>query len=356
MKDVSAMEIVQAMREQWVSMTGMASMFIGTILIGLFIQPVYNFDEIRAFGESGSTKVGFIFFELLMIFLFTIIIIWMARKGLDYLIKGFVMFALGISLFYTIWPVALILRWLILVVTDFDMSATFLNIFAILTTVGLMTLLYKYPEWYVVNSVGVLVGAGVITLLGVTFTPSLIIIFMLIAAIYDHWAVNKSKHMLELADTMINLKLPVLLVAPKERGYSFRDEKEKIMQEDISSTDNNQNRTEKKSRDALFMGLGDVIFPGILVISSVTFLPEIGPVVFDIWGDPSLPIHLGPMLVGLGTLFGGLCGYVALMTQVARGKPQAGLPLLNGGSILGYIIFGSIAIGFNQLWHNITFL
>ena len=104
------------------------------------------------------------------------------------------------------------------------------------------------------------------------------------------------------------------------------------------------------------MGLGDVIFPGILVISSVTFLPEIGPVVFDAWGDPTLPIHLGPMLVGLGTLFGGLCGYVALMTQVARGKPQAGLPLLNGGSILGYIIFGSIAIGFNQLWHNITFL
>ncbi|MGY8691429.1 MAG: presenilin family intramembrane aspartyl protease PSH [Candidatus Poseidoniales archaeon] len=356
MKDASAMEIVQAMREQWVSMTGMASMFIGTILIGLFIQPVYNFDEIRAFGESGSTKVGYIFFELLMIFLFTIIIIWMARKGLDYLIKGFVMFALGISLFYTIWPVALILRGLILVITDFDMSATFLNIFAILTTVGLMTLLHKYPEWYVVNSVGVLVGAGVITLLGVTFTPSLIIIFMIIAAIYDHWAVNKSKHMLELADTMINLKLPVLLVAPKERGYSFRDEKDKIMQEDISSTDNNQNKTEKKSRDALFMGLGDVIFPGILVISSVTFLPEIGPVVFDTWGGPTLPIHLGPMLVGLGTLFGGLCGYVALMTQVARGKPQAGLPLLNGGSILGYIIFGSIAIGFNQLWHNITFL
>ena len=131
MKDVSAMEIVQAMREQWVSMTGMASMFIGTILIGLFIQPVYNFDEIRAFGESGSTKVGFILFELLMIFLFTIIIIWMARKGLDYLIKGFVMFALGISLFYTIWPVALILRWLILVITDFDASTIFLNIFAL---------------------------------------------------------------------------------------------------------------------------------------------------------------------------------------------------------------------------------
>ena len=110
-----------------------------------------------------------------------------------------------------------------------------------------------------------------------------------------------------------------------------------------------------KSRDALFMGLGDVIFPGMLVISSITFLPEIGPVVFDFWGDPSKPVHLGPMLVGMGTLFGGLLGYAALMTQVARGKPQAGLPLLNGGSILGYLVSGAIAIGVENLWQDITF-
>ncbi|MFQ3344460.1 MAG: presenilin family intramembrane aspartyl protease PSH [Candidatus Poseidoniales archaeon] len=356
MEGESASQIFQAMREQWVSMTGMASMFIGTILISLFIQPIYNFEEVRAFGEEGTTELKFIFFELFMIFLFTVIIIWLARKGLNYLIKGFIMLALGISLFYTIWPIALILRWIVMISTEFDISPTLLNMFAILSTIGLMTLLHKFPEWYVVNGVGVLVGAGVITLLGVAFTPILIIIFMIIAAFYDHWAVNKSKHMLELADTMIDLKLPVLLVAPKERGYSFRKENEKIMQDDnITLKDNSHNKTEKKSRDALFMGLGDVIFPGILVISSVTFLPEIGPVVFDMWGEPTIPIHLGPMLVGLGTLFGGLCGYLALMTQVARGKPQAGLPLLNGGSILGYIIFGTIAIGFDQLWHNITF-
>ncbi|GIT75226.1 MAG: hypothetical protein Ct9H300mP30_2880 [Methanobacteriota archaeon] len=42
---------------------------------------------------------------------------------------------------------------------------------------------------------------------------------MVAAAVYDHWAVNSSKHMLELADTMIKNKLPVLLVAPKgEKG------------------------------------------------------------------------------------------------------------------------------------------
>ena len=47
------------------------------------------------------------------------------------------------------------------------------------------------------------------------------------------------------------------------------------------------------------MGLGDVIFPGMLVISSITLLPEIGPVVFGVWGAPARPGQLGAVLGGL---------------------------------------------------------
>ena len=311
MSEYDGSEILQAMREQWVSMTGMAGMFVSSILLGLFIQPIYNHDSVRAFGEEGTTKGLNILFELVMIFIFTILIIWLARKGLDYLIKGIVMVALWFSLLYSVWPITYLLVVLFDNITNgffsVDAMESLMISGALGLSVGLMLLLHKYPEWYVVNGVGILVGAGVITMIGISFTPILIIIFMILAAIYDHWAVNKSK-------------------APKG-----------------------------KSRDALFMGLGDVIFPVMLVISSVTFLPEIGPVVFDFWPD-SVAIYYGPMLVGLGTLVGGLFGYLALMTQVARGKPQAGLPLLNGGSILGYIISGTIAIGFGQLWHNITLL
>ena len=56
---------------------------------------------------------------------------------------------------------------------------------------------------------------------------------MICAAVYDHWAVNGSKHMLELADTMIDLKLPILLVAPKDKGYSFLDEQEGVMEKTV---------------------------------------------------------------------------------------------------------------------------
>ena len=86
---------------------------------------------------------------------------------------------------------------------------------ALILSIGMMAALIMRPEWYVINTVGILVGAGTITMLGVSFVPWIIIIFMVLAAIYDAWAVYKSKHMLELADTMVNLELPVMLVAPQ---------------------------------------------------------------------------------------------------------------------------------------------
>ncbi len=356
MDDSELADIKAAIMDQWRSMAGMGAMFVGSILFGVFIQPFYNFEEMRAFGEEGTTEAGNILFELFMIFLFTIAVIWLARKGKEAVIKTIVFLALGYSLLLAVMPVLAILDYLL----GLNSGPTLFSLICLGTAGSMMYTLHKYPEWYVVNTVGVLVGSGVIVMLGIAFVPVLIILFMVLAAIYDHWAVNGSKHMLELADTMIDLKLPVLLVAPKDTSYTFLKQDGDIREGTVPRPEAppegaEMRMTKPKQRDALFMGLGDVIFPGMLVISSITFLPEIGPVVFDFWGDPSKPVHLGPMLVGMGTLFGGLLGYVALMTQVARGKPQAGLPLLNGGSILGYLVSGAIAIGVENLWQDITF-
>ena len=356
MDDSELADIKAAIMDQWRSMAGMGAMFVSSILFGVFIQPFYNFEEMRAFGEEGTTEAGNILFELFMIFLFTIAVIWLARKGKEVVIKTIVFLALGYSLLLAIVPVIAILDYLL----GLNSGSALFSLICLGIAGGMMYTLHRYPEWYVVNTVGVLVGSGVIVMLGIAFVPVLIILFMVLAAIYDHWAVNGSKHMLELADTMIDLKLPVLLVAPKDTSYTFLKQDGDIREgteprPEAPPEGAEMGMAKPKQRDALFMGLGDVIFPGMLVISSITFLPEIGPVVFDFWGDPSKPVHLGPMLVGMGTLFGGLLGYAALMTQVARGKPQAGLPLLNGGSILGYLVSGAIAIGVENLWQDITF-
>ena len=221
-------------------------------------------------------------------------------------------------------------------------------IIGISLAVLLMTALMIRPEWYIVNTVGVLVGAGVIVMLGVTFVPTLIVIFMVLAAIYDAWAVYRSKHMLELADTMIGLNLPILLVAPQESGYSMLDEKDSIRPPEekkpeaaaTSKVPEDKPRKvvkRKKPKEAMFMGLGDVIFPGMLVISCVNYIADSG------------------LAVGISALIGGLIGYFVLMTYVASGRPQAGLPLLNGGAILGYIVGGLFFVGSAAFSFGISF-
>jgi presenilin-like A22 family membrane protease len=355
-------ETIEAMKNQWKSMASMGGMFIITIFLGITIQPIYNKDIHRGFGEEGTTQAGFILLELMLIGIFTFAIIWLARKGLDYLIKGFIMFTLFWSLTYMVWPYTALILQLTVGSQAYSMEI------ALLINAVLMITLWKFPEWYVVNLVGILVGSSVIVMLGITFVPTLIIIFMILAAIYDHWAVNGSKHMLELADTMIDLKLPILLVAPKDKNYSYINEGGDIMKKPVtektvqipSEEDWNNPKIDleaapKGGRDALMMGLGDVIFPGMLVISAISFLPQTGIII------GSLPlsaffgwIHLDPLLVGLGTLLGGFMGYLGLMTQVAKGKPQAGLPLLNGGAILGYLISIFIVFGPSELIQEIS--
>ena len=214
-------------------------------------------------------------------------------------------------------------------VHEVDYSMT--SVVALVLSIALLLILIFQPEWYVINTVGILVGAGTITMLGVSFVPWIIILFMVLAAAYDAWAVYKSKHMLELADTMVNLELPVMLVAPQKltRG------RVKVGNSDEIHSLEGARPPKRNFDETMLMGLGDVIFPGLLCISAMTWLPDVeGPMGWS-----------APIWVAIGTMIGSLVGYCVLMTYVARGRPQAGLPLLNGGAILGYFISAAILIG-----------
>ena len=167
--------VLEEIQEQWASMAGMAWMIVGTILLGLSIQPIYNVPEARAFGEEGATKASNVILEMFFILIFTVVIIWLARKGLDFIIKGIVMVALWFSMFYALAPYVE-LFWIMIRIHNFT---TVVGSIVLINT-ALMVLLHRYPEWYVVNGVGILVGAGVITIIGVTFVPVLIILLSLI--------------------------------------------------------------------------------------------------------------------------------------------------------------------------------
>ena len=75
------------MAEQWRGMVGMASMFVATIALAMYIRPYYDVGELHAFGASGATQVRYVAIELLAIFAFTALIIFLARWGKEFIIK-----------------------------------------------------------------------------------------------------------------------------------------------------------------------------------------------------------------------------------------------------------------------------
>ena len=195
-------------------------------------------------------------------------------------------------------------------------------------------LLIKRPEWYVVDAAGIIMAIGVIGILGISLSILPVIILLSLLAVYDAVSVYGTRHMVALAEGVTEMKLPILLVIPKKKGYSYIDQKP--LREQLEKGE---------EREAMFMGLGDVIIPGVLVISAFRWLST-ETVVLGIQG---------PILVSAGTIIGALAGFAALMTFVIKGKPQAGLPLLNGGAIIGYLIsyllvYGNLAFGITLPW------
>ncbi|MFA6362981.1 presenilin family intramembrane aspartyl protease PSH [Methanoregula sp.] len=181
-------------------------------------------------------------------------------------------------------------------------------------------LLYKYPEWYVIDGLGILLGAGVAAIFGASLEILPVCLLLVLLAVYDAISVYKTKHMITLAEGVIDLKTPILFVIPKRKDYSF-------IKEGIGKLNDGGERA------AFIIGMGDMIMPAILVVSANVFCGGI-----KYFGLINLP--------ALGAIIGSLAGLVVLMHFVMSGKPQAGLPPLNGGTIIGFFIGFALIGGF----------
>ncbi|MCD2199488.1 hypothetical protein LPA44_06200 [Halobacterium sp. KA-4] len=206
--------------------------------------------------------------------------------------------------------------------------------------VALVVALYVYPEWWVIDSAGAILGMGAAALFGISFgiLPALVLLTAL--AVYDAISVYGTEHMLTLAEGVMELRLPIVLVVPATRGYSFLEEAdgdaEVVEEEDIEGDEESESEerqlegVDEEEREAYFIGLGDAVMPTILVASAAHFLDT--PVVF------------GVELAALTAIVGTLIGLLVLMRMVFAGRAHAGLPLLNGGAIAGYLV-GAVAAG-----------
>lgn len=222
------------------------------------------------------------------------------------------------------------------------------GVIALLIAVGL----WVHPEWYVIDSAGVLMGAGAAGLFGISFGVLPAILLLVALAVYDAISVYRTEHMLTLAEGVMDLRIPVVLVIPIERGYSFLEDAPTVGDDaddtaggeaspdrdtsaEASATD-----SDPLDRGALFIGLGDAVMPTVLVASAVAFTP--GAVAVSTIGG--LPYTVP----ALGAMVGTFVGLAVLVRMVLAGRAHAGLPMLNGGAIAGYLV-GSLAVGVDLL-------
>jgi presenilin-like A22 family membrane protease len=266
---------------------------------------------------------------------------------------------------------------------------------AVVGALGLGAALYLYPEWYVIDAAGIVMGIGAAGLFGINFgiLPALVLLSVL--AVYDAISVYGTEHMLTLASGVMDMRVPVVFVVPLYLSYSFLEEEkpdsvedgdnemddeaeaeeeeseiptspeeidvetldaltpervEEIDDEVLSEADLGEDELDELDeqtreavtggkRDAMYIGLGDAVMPTILVASAAFFL-DAGPTLTVFGVSASLP--------ALGAMVGTLLGLAVLLWLVQKGRAHAGLPLLNGGAIGGYLL-GALVSGLSLI-------
>ena len=81
--------------------------------------------------------------------------------------------------------------------------------------------LWVYPEWYVIDAAGVVMGIAAAALFGITFGVLPAVVLLVVLAIYDAISVYRTEHMLTLAGGVMEMRVPIVLVVPLTLTYSF---------------------------------------------------------------------------------------------------------------------------------------
>ena len=281
----------------------MGGLFVLVDVLALLLVTPFQALGVTVF-ENPNDPADLLFFFVTFI-VFTAIILLLAKYS-ERVVQGIVLGSTGYLVFFMLYPLL-----------GFVLPDPAALVISLVVSAVLLILLIKHPEWYVIDVCGVLIGLGAITLLGISLNILLVIILLAGLAVYDAISVYRTKHMITLTDVVVDLKLPVVLVIPKIRDYSLVRDKKRLKEK----------LEEGEEREAFLMGLGDMVMPGILVTSAFSNIATNG------------------LLIALSVMVGTLCGFVALMFFVLRGKPQAGLPLLCSGAILGYLVSSLIIFG-----------
>ncbi len=244
-------------------------------MVSLKFSPTYESANVKVFENPSDPKNSITYF--VAIIAFTIFVMMLAKRS-EKVLRIVMYSVLFLSSLYVFYP--------------------FFGFASVIPSILTLYFLLKKPNKLTMNISAFILACGVTAMFGISLEPFPVLILLVILAIYDFIAVYSTKHMIDLAENIIKLKLPLLFMIPaRERP--------------------------------LILGVGDVVIPNILTVSAQTFLKS--QTIFNI------------KIPALTTLIGGTIGLTVLMVVSERFKsPHAGLPFINTGAILGYFLGRSI--------------
>ena len=282
----------------------MGGLFVVIHSLSMLIMQPFEATGLDVFDNPNDPVNLLVFFAIMLVVTVTILLIakFWKKQFIQVIILGSISYT-TFFVFYTL--------------LSFVVTANLALLLSVIVAAILVVALVKYPEWYIIDLTGIIVGVGAIGIFGISLSIFLVIVLLIGLSIYDAISVYKTKHMIDLADAVMDLRLPVMLVVPKVRTYSLLKETKGI-KEKLEGDE---------EREAFFLGLGDIVMPGILVVAAFYNITDNG------------------LLIALSVMLGTLIGFAVLMSVVIKGKPQAGLPYLCSGAILGYVVSSLLLFG-----------
>lgn len=184
--------------------------------------------------------------------------------------------------------------------------------------------LYWRPRWGLVNVAAISMGIYSLTYVGsLEIGVFAFVALALLAAVWDHVAVNKIGWMQAAAGEALRTGLPVLLVLPIQRSELS------ILVEAPMADDVDDPLAEVRDRGATVIGLGDFLLPGFVTMAAAGFATA---------------------LPALGSIAGTVIGLAVLDIKLYSGGPRVlpGLPVLSTATVLGLLV-GGLAAGFTPL-------
>lgn len=170
----------------------------------------------------------------------------------------------------------------------------------IVSTVAAFLWLWRAP--LLLHNVLVILGiAGIASVFGLRFAPETIVFFLIAFSLYDVIAVYKTKHMIRLAKTMLEVRAIFAVVAPVKISYFLAPLKNVA-----------------PGKEFMILGGGDLAFP-LMLASSV------------------LPAALTHAVIVAGFAFLGFTASTLLFFFLGK-KPMPALPPIAALSILGFLI------------------